>query len=236
MVESAASARSAQGDRRVVEAEPDARRRARRRATLTTGSSARQHEQRLGRQRGRPSPASARPPAPARRSGRAGRGTGCASSSARGRVRRAISGSANSSTSNRPSCAPARRRPAARSRRRTARLAPAPLRQSGVLGLEGRRGQRGAGRLAVGRGDEHDAVRQPRGEPLDGVGRQAQQRLAGQAGAAAASAPARQRPDHARSGRLGGEEAHAPRIVALQARRTTFSASPCNFSRLLYAD
>ncbi len=119
-------------DRRVVEAEPDD-------VGATVAERAddrvvgRQHEQRLGRQARRPSSASARPPAPARRSGRAGRGTGCESSSARGRVRRAISGSANSSTSNSPSCAPAG---AVSSALATpdSRFAPAPLRHSSCSG------------------------------------------------------------------------------------------------------
>ena len=84
-------------------------------------------------------PASARPPAPARRSGRAGRGTGCRARSARGRSAARHRCSADSSTSNRPSCASADRRPGAREATPDSRLAPAPLRHRLALAARARR-------------------------------------------------------------------------------------------------
>ena len=152
------------GVARVVEAEAERRRASvgeiRRRRVVRVHD-----ERRVDGKARRRRRASARRRARARRSGRAGRGRGCRGRRTRGRIRASASGSAASSTSNRPSSA--RRAATSADAIPERRFAPARFHASASLVAEDLGRHRGRRGLPVGRGDERDAVRQPGGERVD---------------------------------------------------------------------
>ncbi len=175
-------------------------------------------EQRLGQLPRRPR-ASGRRRAPARRSGRAGRGRGCRADSAFGRRRCATSGSAASSTSNSPSSAP-------RAGRRVEATPRDEVGPGAVVGESYPRpedlgGHRRRRRLAVRRRDEDRALRQLRGEAVDRPRVELPEQLAGQAssrrrarrGARASRPPGPRRP-RARAGSHGRIALNLPRLAS----------------------
>ena len=198
-----------QRERVVLDAEVQ-RARGRRPRSATSGSSALSTSAARPARRRRARP-SGRRSCPARRSGRAGRGTGWRAAAraaraprrrGRARTRRPRTGPRSPSTRARRGARP---RPA-RSRRRRPCCPGAVVDEPGAGALEHRGDHRRGGRLAVGGRDHHAAARQAAGEPLDRVRLHAREHLAGQrraAAAAGARAPGRRR----RGRRPAGREA-----------------------------